>query len=93
MKNPILMLVASLALVVAASADVVYVTSTVSNCVTTTAECGNLNVDVNTDFLPIYSESPGGDFTSAVSLAPGKPGTLGLIFHYWRLVSKRNSQL
>ncbi len=77
MKTTIPIILASLALGVTASADVVYVTSTVSNCVTSTAECGNINPDINIDYLPIYSESPSGDFTSAVALAPGKPSTLG----------------
>ncbi len=77
MKTTIPILMASLALATTAVADVVYVTSTVSNCVTSTTECGNINVDVNIDYLPIYGESPAGDFTSAVALAPGKPSTLG----------------
>ncbi len=60
-----------------ALAEFVYVTTTPSNCVVV-ADCGNKNVDNNQiTYLPIYYELVGGDFTSAVSLAPGKPNTSG----------------
>ncbi|HEY5910510.1 MAG TPA: hypothetical protein VJA21_07875 [Verrucomicrobiae bacterium] len=56
-------------------ADFVYVTATTSNC-TDAATC-RLNQDYNVNFSLVYNENYLGDFTSAVSLAPGKPATAG----------------
>ncbi|HNQ90921.1 MAG TPA: hypothetical protein PKM73_20085 [Verrucomicrobiota bacterium] len=58
-----------------ARADFVYVTATTSNC-TDTVNC-RLNEDVNYYGGYIYNENGLGNFTTAVSLAPGKPPTAG----------------
>lgn len=76
MKTRLLTLIATAAIGGTALADFVYVTSTPSNCVDT-ATCGDVNGDYNVNFSPVYNENGMGNFTSAVSLAPGKPATAG----------------
>jgi len=71
------MYLAACGLAMPALADWVYVTSTVSNCVATSICLSDINSDVNGDFLQIYTESPPGNFTTAISLAQGKPTTAG----------------
>lgn len=75
MKQLLLTLVALAALSSAAWADFVYVTAATSNC-TETATC-QLNEDVNLNGGYVFNENGFGGFTSAVSLAPGKPSTAG----------------
>ena len=50
-------------------------TGTTSNC-TDAVNC-KLNQDININFASVYNENGYGDFTTAVSLAPGKPATAG----------------
>jgi hypothetical protein len=61
-----------------AVAEFVYVTGTPSNC-TTVAECGDidLNPSYNVNGDLVYNENGLGFFTTAISLAPGKPPTPG----------------
>ncbi|HOA60075.1 MAG: hypothetical protein KA191_02255 [Verrucomicrobia bacterium] len=75
MKKLLLTLGTLAACSIAAWADFVYVTATTSNC-TDTAEC-RLNEDVNLYGGYVYNENSFGAFTTAVSLAPGKPATAG----------------
>jgi len=63
-------------LAASAFADFVYVTATLSNC-TDTVTCGDPNPDLNVNFVPVYNENSMGGFTTAISVAPGKPATAG----------------
>jgi hypothetical protein len=77
MKKLALVLITLGVIVAGARADFVYVTSTVSNCANV-ADCpSGLNGDLNANFGLIYDENSLGFFTTAVSLAPGKPATAG----------------
>lgn len=60
-----------------ARADIVYVTSNVSNCAAG-AECQIINQDFNPNTgYPVYTDNGYGAFTSAKATAPAKPPTAG----------------
>lgn len=76
MKKRFLILGALVGLSSAAWADFVYVTANKVGCTDATS-CQYANEDMNSDGGYVYNENGLGAFTSAVSLAPGKPPTGG----------------
>lgn len=63
------------------AAEVIYVTSNVSNCVGST-DCNIVNPDLNPNtFSPIFTESGFSAYTGAKATAPGKPAANGARYY------------